>query len=45
MNEHSRTPSDDASDGKIARRNYVLLCSAATVLLGVVVLFAVLYVG
>ena len=29
----------------IARRNYVLLCAAATVLMGLVVLFAVLVLG
>ena len=41
MTHRSRTPSDD----KIARRNYMLLCGAATLLLAVVVLFAVLLLG
>jgi hypothetical protein len=41
MNERSLTPSDDA---KIARRNYALLCGAATLFIGMVVLFAVLFV-
>ena len=45
MNQRSLTPSDDKSDDKIARRNYVLLCTASTLLLGLVVLFAVLYLG
>jgi hypothetical protein len=38
MNERSRTPSPN----KIARRNYMLLCAAAAVLMGLVVLYAVL---
>jgi hypothetical protein len=38
MNERSRTPSEN----KIARRNYMLLCAAATFLMGLVVLYAVL---
>jgi hypothetical protein len=41
MNERSRTPSDD----KIARRNYVLLCAAATILMGLVIAFAVVDLG
>jgi hypothetical protein len=41
MHERPLTP----SEAKIARRNFALLCGAATVFLGLVVLFTVLMVA
>jgi hypothetical protein len=41
MNEHTPTPSDD----KIARRNYVLFCGAAALVLFIIVFISVLLIS
>jgi hypothetical protein len=41
MNEHSPTPSDE----KIARRNYILFCGAAALLLFLIVFISALLIS